>query len=338
MTSLTTPCGVLRRVLYRALLPAILAIPAAMTAVHAQPARPPGAEGFPSKPIRMILPIAPGSSSEAGGRFLAEKMTELLKSPVVPENRPGGETKVGLNALLGAPADGHAIMLLSPTIMVVNPLTIEGWDIDVKKRVRPLVQATRIPAAVIVSASSKWRTLEEFLAAAKARPGAISVANYSGVYRLGLTRLARSSGAEFNLVAYKGSGQALTDLIGGSVDAAFTDIASPLQLVEGGKLRVLAVTSAERAAVLPQVPTVRESIPALRDFQFGVWVGFGVRSETPEPVAKALENAMLTVLRSPEYQAFNKTNGNPELIAGDGASLIKQIEAETEQLKASLPR
>ncbi len=323
----------------RAVLPAVLAAMAAFSpAGHAQTARPAGAEGFPSKPIRMILPIAPGSSSEAGSRFLAEKMSALLQSPVVSENRPGGETKVGLQALLSAPADGHAIMMLSPTIMVVNPLTIEGWDIDVRKRVRPLVQATRIPAAVIVSASSKWRTLEEFLAAAKARPATISVANYSGVYRLGLGRLARSSGAEFNLVSYKGSGQALTDLIGGSVDAAFTDIASPLQLVEGGKLRVLAVTSAERSTVLPNVPTVREAIPSMRDFQFGVWVGFGVRSETPEAVAKVLENAMLTVLRSPEYQAFNKTNGNPELIAGDGASLLKQIDAETEQLKAGLAR
>jgi len=311
---------------------------AAALTVHAQqPPRPAGAEGFPSKPIRMILPLSPGSSSETGSRFVAEKLAVLLGGSVVPENRPGGETKIAVQALLAAPADGHALLMVSPTIMVVNPLTIDGWDIDVRKRIRPLVQATRSTATMVVSATSQWRTLDQFLAAAKASPGRLSVANYSGTYLLGLSRLARGAGTQFNPVSYKGAGPALTDVIGGSVDAAFVDLAAVTQLVEAGKLRALAVTSASRSAVLPQVPTVRESLPALRDFEFGVWIGYAVRAETPEPIVKVLESALISVLRSPEYLAFNKTNGNPELIAADGASLARHIDAETEQLKSALP-
>ncbi|MGE4243633.1 Bug family tripartite tricarboxylate transporter substrate binding protein [Ramlibacter sp.] len=334
MSSRTSTFMPLRRVTLTLAMSAIL-LPTSIA--HAQVARPAGAEGFPSRPIRLIMPVAPGSGSEAASRFLAEKMSALLQSPVVPENRPGGETKVGLQALISAPADGHAVMLISSSVMVINPLTIEGWDIDVRKRVRPLALATRVPAALVVSANSRWRTLAEFLAAAKAKPGSISVANYSGAYRLGLNRMARSAGAEFNLVSYKGAGQALTDLIGGSVDSAFTDLLGPLSLVDAGKLRVLAVTSPERSAAMPQVPTVREAMPSMRDFEFGIWLGYGVRAETPEPIVKVLESAMLTVLRSPEYQAFNRTNSNPELIAADGAFLSKQIDAETELMKATLP-
>lgn len=152
----------------------------------------------------------------------------------------------------------------------------------------------------------------------------------------GLNRLASAADVQFNTVSYKGASQALTDVIGGSVDAAFLDIAAALPLVESGKLRALAVTSPSRSALLPEVRTVREAMPALHDFDFGVWIGYGVRAETPEPAAKLLESALLAILRSPEYQAFNRTNGNPELIAGDGASLSRQIEVETEQLKNTL--
>ena len=205
-----------------------------------------------------------------------------------------------------------------------------------QRRVRPLVQATRATATLVVSEESRWRTLDELLASARKNPESISVANYSGTYLLGLNRLAGAADVKFNTVSYKGASQALTNVIGGSVDAAFLDIAAALPLVESGKLRALAVTSPSRSVLLPEVRTVREAMPALHDFDFGVWIGYGVRAETPKPVVKRLESALLAILRSPEYQAFNRTNGNPELIAGDGASLSRQIEVETGQLKSTL--
>lgn len=290
--------------------------------------------GFPNRPMRMILPLGPGSSGDVNSRFIAEKLAARLGQPVVPENRPGGEMQIALQALLSAPADGHALLFISPSSMVVNPVVVENWSIDVRKRVRPLILSTRAHTVYVTRTTSPFQTVGDALAAARANPGAVSVGNFSRYYESAATALGRKGKAQFNHVTYKGATQMLTDVIGGSVDIALTDITSVLQLVEGGKLRALGVNSAVRLPGLPQVPTVREQ--GFPDHEFSIWVGYGVRSETPEPLANLLASSLMAIVRSSEFSAFNKANGSNEIVAMDGAGLARQIDRETEQLRASL--
>src|SRR5690606_25680893 len=155
------------------------------------------AADFPSRALRFILPLGPGSSSEVGSRFIAERMGAILGQPVISENRPGGQMQIALQALFSAPADGHTIMMISPSPMVVNPIVVENWPYDVQRDIRPLALSTITSPAFVVAKDSKYQTLKDLLDAARAKPGSISVANYSQNYQGGVAALAHEAGVQF---------------------------------------------------------------------------------------------------------------------------------------------
>jgi len=289
---------------------------------------------FPERPLRFILPLGPGSSGEVASRHIADRLGQVLGQPAVAENRPGGQMQIALHALLSAPADGHTLMMISPSPMVVNPIVVENWPFDVQRDIRPLVQISRATPVYVTSADSKYKTLDDVIAAAKAAPGTISVANYSQYYESGVVSLEREAGVRFSHIRYKGAAQSVTDVIGQSVDVAFVDIVGATALVRDGRLRALAVTSPKRHADLPEVPSVREL--GFKNADMTVWIGFGVHSKTPEAIAQRLEAELIKILRSPEYVAFNETNGRLEIVAGSGADLARQIKEESERVRAAL--
>lgn len=276
--------------------------------------------------IRLIVPLGPGSGSDNVTRFFAPRLSTLLGQTVVVENRPGADMLLAVQALLSAPPDGNTILLISPSAVVINPVVMKDLPYDSQRDIRPVIALTRGESLLITAAGSRFKTLADALEAARAKPGAISVANYGHYYRLGAVQLQQKAGAEFNHITYKGYAQSSTDLIGGVVDLALTDLGGSLPLLRSGKVRALASTGVARHRDLPDVPTIAESgFPGYAQY---VWIGFAVHSKTPDAIAQRLETAMQAVIATPEYKAFNATVGNPEIIGLDGKATTALIASE----------
>ncbi len=279
-----------------------------------------------SNAIRMIVPLGPGSGADNTTRFFAPRLAAALSLPAVVENRPGADMLIAVQALLSAPADGQTILMITPSSVVINPVVMKDLPYDSQRDIRPLIALTRSESLLATGSGSRFKTLADALEAAKARPNAVSIANYGHYYRLGAIQLQRRAGVEFNHVAYKGAAQSANDLIGGNVDLSLTDIGGSLPLIRAGKMRPLATTGVKRNPDLPDTPTIAElGFPGYSQY---VWIGFGVHAKTPEPAVKRLEAALQTIAASPEYKAFTQANGNPEIIALDGRQTAAWIGSE----------
>lgn len=286
------------------------------------------AEDFPARPLRVVLPVGAGSSSDLTTRFIAQRLGDALRQPVVVENRPGGETLVATNSVLGAPADGYTILGIG-TALLTAPLMNPAAQYDPKRDVRPIVITTRGSAMIITAVNSKYTTVSQLLADARTKPGTVSLATYGQSFRIGIAQIEQQAKVKFNEILYKAISPAMTDVIGGSVDAAFADSTAALQLIKSGKVKALAVTSATRLAKLPEVPTLRES--GLADFDFYVWSGYGVRSQTPEPVARRLEDEIGKIVRSPAYRAFVAERSDADVLGLTGQEAVQEVAREDQR-------
>lgn len=289
------------------------------------------ADNFPSKPVRFIAPVGPGSGGDSVTRFVAERAATLLGQSTFVENRPGADQSIGAQTLLAAPADGHSVLLVSPGSMVINPIVNKELGYDVRDLL-PLAGAARANVALVTGAGSRFASVADLMAAARATPGGVSLANYGTTYRLGGLALQQQAHVRFNEVPYKGASQMLTDLIGGSIDAALTDLGGALALIRGGKLRALAVASQQRQASLPDVPTLRES--GLPDYELTVWVGFAVHAKTPAPVARKLEGILLQVIAQPEFAEMAGRAANMEVLGQDSRAFTDQIARDTQRYQS----
>ncbi|GAA5232521.1 Bug family tripartite tricarboxylate transporter substrate binding protein [Verticiella sediminum] len=289
------------------------------------------AETFPSRALSIIVPVGPGTGADTATRVVGEAVARDLRTPVVVENKPGADTLIGVQALLNAPADGYTVLLLTPSSMVINPVVNAKLPYD-PQAIRPLTQVTRGQAALVVGANAPYDDLQSLLAAAKARPGEVSIASYGGHhYRLGNRALERQAGVAFNHVPYNAPSQAVNDVIGRSVDAMLIDLGGALPLIEQGKIKALAVTGVERHPKAPQIPTVRES--GLPDYSLYVWIGFGVRADTPEDRIAALEAALRKAVHSDAFTQYTAKQGAGETVGGSGTELHELIVRDTERYR-----
>lgn len=285
-----------------------------------------------SKPVRFIIPLGPGSGADTSTRFLADLYSTNAGRTTIAENRPGGDMVIAVQDLLSSPADGTAILYLTPTSVVINPVLRNDLPYNAQKDIRPIAWISRSFAVMVVRQDSPYRSVPDLVAAAKAKPGTLSFANYGHHYRLGAVSFEKATGAQFVHVPYKGAAQANNDVVGGAVDVHVTDIGGAMPLIQSGKLRPLAVTGRERHPFLPDVPTIAES--GYPDFNLYVWTGFGIRADTPEPVAKKLEGELLKAINSDAYQAYNQQQGGAEIVGTSGESLAKHIASEVERYRA----
>lgn len=284
------------------------------------------APAFPSKPVRFIVALGPGSGADTGTRFIAERFGKTTGQPTLVENRPGGDGVIAVQNLLGAPADGHTLMYLTPSPMVLTPLLNPSTPYDPLRDVRPVAYISRSQAVMVTGAKSRFASFADVIAEAKARPGTVKMSNYGHHYRIGALQLQQLTGAQFTHVPYKGAAQANNDVVAGDIDVAITDTGGAMPLIEAGRLRPLAQTGPNRHAFLPKVPTIQElGVP----YELIVWTGFGVSAKTPEPLAHRLEELLLAILKSPEYKEYNDKQGGGEIIAGTGEQLKALIQAET---------
>lgn len=285
---------------------------------------------WPTKPVRFIVGLGPGSGADTGTRFIAERIGKLTGQPATVENRPGGDGVVAVQALLSAPADGHTLLYLSPSPMVLTPLLNKEIPYDPLRDVRPVAYLSRSYAVIVTAGNSKYRTLEELLREARSKPGTLKMSNYGHHYRVGGLLLQKVSGADFIHVAYKGAAQASNDVIAGEIDVAITDTGGAIPLIKAGKLRPLAITGPNRHPFLPEVPSMKD---LGLDYVLQVWTGFGMSAKAPESVARAAQDLLISIMKSPEYATYNQTQAGAETVAEPGESLRQTIVAETQRYR-----
>jgi tripartite-type tricarboxylate transporter receptor subunit TctC len=257
------------------------------------------AQGFPAKPIRIIVPFAPGGNVDITARTVAPALSELLGQPVVVENRPGAGSMVGAQAMAASPADGYTLMMGSNSSLSVAPNLYANWPYDPLKGVAPISNLAVVPFVLVVKQALPAQTLADVMKLAREKPGALSMAsggNGSSNHLVG-EYFQMLSGVKFTHVPYKGAGAALVDLAGGQVDLLFDQASSTVANIRGGKIRAVAVAAKSRQGALPDTPTFAEA--GVRDFEIDNFTGLvGPGGLAPDIVAK-LRDAAVKALATP---------------------------------------
>ena len=260
------------------------------------------AQPFPSKPTKMIVPYPPGGSADILARAIGAKVGEALGQPVVIDNRPGAGTIIGTEATAKSAPDGYTFMLGTVSSHAINPALNPKLPFDPVKDFTPLSLVASIPFAMIVHPSVPARSVQEFIALAKARPGQI---NYSSAgngtsNHLAGELLKSMAGIDLVHVPYKGSAPALNDLVAGQVSLMFDLVLTAAPHIKSGAARGLAVTGAQRSPVLPGLPTVAES--GLPDYEVSAWFGIFAPAGLPQPVAQRLNAEFVKVMQQPDLK------------------------------------
>jgi tripartite-type tricarboxylate transporter receptor subunit TctC len=285
------------------------------------------AQDYPTKPLKVIVPFAPGSAADYSTRFHAEKLSQIIGQPVVVDNRPGANSVIGFMAVKDAPADGYTLLAASNSPMTVNPWTLKNLPYDAVKDFRPIAGLFRGQAAFVVPGSSKFRTLQELIAAGKA--GELNVGTYAAGYTLFAHLFASESGIKIAIIPYKGLGQVLTDIAGGRLDLAIVDSGGTLPFVRDGRARALAVSGEGRNSELPGVPTVRES--GFPNYSAYTWLAFYIRADVPDAYVNKLAAAMQKVLETKEAKEFVLKHGGEQMPLGP-EGMVKFHHAEYERM------
>lgn len=285
------------------------------------------------KPITIVVPYAPAGTTDMLGRMLAQQMAPLLGRQMVVDNKPGAGSGVGASLVARSPADGNTLLVATSTTLAINPWLYKKLSYDPAKDFAPIGLIGAVPLLVVVNAAVPARTIAELIAYSKSTPGGLSYgsAGSGSPQHLGAEMFKAQTGANLTHVPYKGSGPAVTDLIGGQIQVMFSDIPPALQHVKSGRLRALAVTSAKRQSALPDVPTVAESGAAgTRGFEAVAWQSLVAPAGTPKDVIARYADALTKVMAQPELRArlekegFEPGTSTPEQLAG-------YIRSETER-------
>ena len=261
------------------------------------------AQAFPSKPMKIVVPFAAGSGADSSSRFYGEQLAKLFGQTLTVENKPGGSGVVAVQAVRQVPGDGHTILMGSNSPAVVNAITIKNLPYDPFKDLRPLYGLAISPVAFAVKADSPYKTIADVVAAAKKDGKPLQLGNYSAGYQLVAAWLGTASGLPVTHIPYKGGAQMLTDVIGGALDVGVIDFTGTIELMKGGKLRVLAITSPQRDPGFPAIPTMKES--GFSDFETAVWSAFFVRADTPDDVVDKLATAIEKIMNSDAGKAYH---------------------------------
>jgi len=284
---------------------AVVSGPAAQAQVQTQTQDP--APGFPSRPIRMIIPFSGGGGLDITARQIGAWLTDRWGQPVVVDNRPGAATIVGTEIASKAAPDGHTLLFITTTF-AINPSLYGKLPYDPVRDFTPLIQLTAQPNIVVVSAASPWQSVKDMIAAARARPGDLTYASPGAGSAPHLSAELMRSMAKIDLihVPYKGIPPAVADLLGGRVSMLFTTALSAAPQMKAGKVRALAVTSAKRNRMLPEVPAMAETLPG---YALDALQGIVVRAGTPAPVVRKLGAELRSVLQQPEVRQRLEAEG-----------------------------
>ncbi|MBL8381770.1 MAG: tripartite tricarboxylate transporter substrate binding protein [Burkholderiales bacterium] len=259
------------------------------------------AQSFPSKPIKVVVPFPPGAFNDTLGRTLAGEFAKGFAPGSHVENKPGGGSVIGTDFVAKSAPDGHTLLVVAFPFALINSLHAQA-KIDVTRDFSALAWVGTTPNLLVVNPASPHRSVRDLIAAAKAAPGRIpyaSTGNGSSNH-LSMELFKVMAGVDLTHVPYKGSAPAVTDLIGGQVQAMFDNMPNVIQHVKGGRLRALAITSPKRAASLPEIPTVDEA--GVPGYQVGVWFGVVAPAGTPREAVTRLNAEINRVIALPDVR------------------------------------
>ena len=259
------------------------------------------AQGYPTKPIKFVVPFTAGSGTDIIARTVGDAMSKSMGQPVVIENKPGAGGTIAAAQVAKGEADGYTVLVHSSG-HALNPAIYTNLSYDTLKDLTGVTPLASLPNVLVVNPAKGWKSVADLVAAAKAKPGALNYASagVGSATHLNAEKFRLRAGIEALHVPYKGTPEAMTNVIGGSNDWFFAPLASALPLVKDGKLQALAVSTAARSPALPQVPTTVEAGVAGSDYSF--WVGMIVASATPAPVVKRLQEEAVKALASADVK------------------------------------
>ena len=278
------------------------------------------AQPYPNHPVRIVVPFAAGSATDIIARIIADDLRAALGQPFVVENKPGASAQIGAELVAQSPPDGYTLFVTTNTSHSANPFLFKKINYDPVKDFTPVANIMRIPVVVVADPKLPVKTLPELVAYAKANPGKVSFGYGNSIGQVVGASFARRTGIEVITVPYKSSPQALTDVMGGQVTYAVSDMAAGQAAVQGGKVRALAVSSQKRSALMPDLPAMSET-PGLEGFEVIAWVGMFAPAKTPKDIVDKLNAVVRKALDKPEVKekiasfAAEPAPGSPDDLA-----------------------
>ena len=275
------------------------------------------AQGFPTKPVRIVVPFSAGGTADVQARLIGPKLSDALGQQVLVENRPGGGTVIATEIAARAPADGHTMLLIGNSF-TINPSVHAKLPYDPVKDFMPVIMLVRSPQVLVVGPTLQVKSLSEFITLVKSQPGKFSLATVgpATTQHIGSEMLKSALKLEMIYAPYPGGAPAVTALIGGHVDAVLANYSEVAQQILGGKVRAIAVTSRERLDMLKDVPTVAES--GYPDFEVAAWFGMVVTGGSPPAAVARLNAEVNNALKAPDVrdkllaQGLYPAGGTPE--------------------------
>jgi tripartite-type tricarboxylate transporter receptor subunit TctC len=306
---------------------AALAAPLFATLTASAAAQP----AYPSKPVTMVVPYAPGGVADALARAIAARLSGSLKQQVLVDNKPGGNTVIGAQAVARAAADGYTLLLTAEATLAMNPSLYAKLPYNVEKSFAPVIALAQVPQSLVVANSTPAKTLPGFIALAKEQPGKLSYATLGigSTAHLNFELFQKATGIKLGEVSYKGAAPALTDLIGGHVGAMIVSTGLVAPQAKAGKLRVLATSGSARSALLPDVPTFAEA--GLADFAPASWFALLTVAGTPPEIARRLNAEVARVLADPGFKSETLDRLSLEPLGGTPEDLAALIRTETQR-------
>lgn len=287
------------------------------------------AQAFPSKPVKLIVPFSAGSGTDIAARAVGEVMARGLGQPVIIENRPGAGGTIAAAAAAKGEADGHTVLVPSSG-HAVNPSIYPGLPYDTLKDLAGVTPLVAMPNVLVVSPSRGWKTVADLVAAAKARPGALNYASagVGSATHFNAEKFKLQAGLTAVHVPFKGTPEAMGDVIGGRSDWFFAPLSSALPLIRDGRLQALAVSTGKRSALLPDVPTTVEAGVPGSDYTF--WVALVVPSATPAAAVQRLQQEAAKALATPELvEKLAKLGAEPFVMNSADFNAFIRAEVET---------
>ena len=288
------------------------------------------AQAWPARPIRLVVPFPPGGLIDNMARLVGNRLAQELGQPVVIDNKPGAGGNVGAAEVARAPADGYTLLMASPAL-TISPAVYKNLPYQ-PSQLAPVALLGRVPNVLLVNPASGIGKVQDLVGRAKAKPGQLNYASNGNGTSLHLSAelFKRRSETFITRVPYRGAAAAITALLSGEVDMMFDNLPSAIGQIQAGKLRALAVTTAQRSTALPDVPTLAEA--GMEGFNVSAWFGVAAPAGLPAPVATRLADALQKVVQQPEVAAAMQRQGaDPAFM--DAASAAAALNADAAQWK-----
>ena len=290
-------------------------------------------EAWPTRSIRLVVPFPPGGGTDLVARALGQKLAERLGQAVVIDNKPGASTIIGTDVVAKAAPDGYTLLLSGSTSYSVNPALRAKLPYDPVRDLAPVAIVARAPLVLVVAQGAPWQSVDQLVAAARAKPQGIRYATFGAGSAPHLTGslFALAAGAQLQDVPYKGSAQAMLAVIGGEIEMGIDTVAAVAPHVKAGKLRALGIVGTTHASLLPGVKTLAEQ--KLPEATFDAWYGFAAPAKTPPAIVERLTREVTAVMADPALQAQLRAQGMEPAALG-AAAFRAQMEGEIARYRA----